>query len=969
VKLARPLGFVCLAFGIALPLGCSSSPISVPLRSLERSGSVSFVCIARPGTANPTDTLDKCHAFTFAIDKGDLGNPHLIALVTQTARGEVAVVDTSAQTVLDEDPTTPGQGFIPVGQIPTDIVSTKVGSASFVTVADPDKPGIFALPTASILPGSMVGPPELTSFPACSLRAYPGRMIVLDDTTPAGGGTFRRHCPSAPPADPDAAPAPELPLESIYGTPKLLVELPDLGEIDVIDATDLLARPNGSYDKCPVEAKLTLRGSGGVEHVAASPDAGAEGTITQPALLPRPSGMALSDDGRLFVADETAPIIHVIDATSPCDLVEGDPLLATSTTDPLRVVTTRALAVSPQTSETPPKRYVYAVDLNDAGTIMVFDVSDDATARTPLPLSDPVYLPYMAPDRISFGVPVQAVAFARHEVTVSVPNLPASVYQGVPCDPTNGLDPNHAPTGEANYSGPGAGPLSLRGVFGFAVLSSGQIAVLDVEDLDAACRRPQASDAEQLGCKGAPLPVGGYPAASNESSCRMVEPHRVRAARYFVGGSGLQNAPMMQFVPLLRNADGTVLSVDTAQPAYTTRPRMLGPNFEGSDDDKRTKTIVAATGGGVTGPDKLSPFPYNDDKTHPPDAQDPAQAIASTNWVAFDLHEPRAHYNQSWAMTYEGLLPSFGGHLGTFTCSDSSRRAGAGGTDTCEAGTSPADYVFYDSSAAFCSYGVQGTDLAAQAGFGTGDILAIADPLPDPADPYWTTVGTSCSYDRCNAAFGAQSTGTTIALLREREIAKAYQDHLVLKPRQPPAGLGPLPLTCCFPYPVTYTIRGGAQWIVTGSASGFEHHGAPDPAADAATAPCVILPDDQYPNLRLRNGRARTLTHADAAAGVPTWDDTRLFRNSQLRFGIWEPPGVLPDTPCDQCAIVRGLSFGFDETGAFVGLVAPLSSNYMVLPQSVQLVPSIERLAIPDAMSQGLIMFSLDRVAVSESYL
>jgi hypothetical protein len=318
-------------------------------------------------------------------------------------------------------------------------------------------------------------------------------------------------------------------------------------------------------------------------------------------------------------------------------------------------------------------------------------------------------------------------------------------------------------------------------------------------------------------------------------------------------------------------------------------------------------------------------------------------------------------------MTYEGQVPGFGGHLGSFTCSDPSRLAGPTSPDSCEAGDSPAGYAFYDASAAFCSYGVQGADLAAEATFGTGDILAIADPLPDPADPYWGSVGNACGYDRCNAAFGTQSAGTTIALLREREIARAYQDHLVLKPRQAPPELGPLPLTCCFPYPVTYTVRVGGQWIVTGTATGFEHHGVPDPSVAPSTAPCAISQD---PNLLLRNGRARTLTHADAT-NPPEWNDKRLFRNAQLQFGIWESPGttVPPAPPCDQCSVVRAMAFSFDETGGFVGLIAPLSSNTLVLPQSIQVVPSIGRLAIPDAMSQGLIFFSLDRVGVSEAYL
>ena len=47
---------------------------------------------------------------------------HLMATVTQPARGELAVVDLTAGNVIDEDKTTGGIQFIPVGAIPTDVV-------------------------------------------------------------------------------------------------------------------------------------------------------------------------------------------------------------------------------------------------------------------------------------------------------------------------------------------------------------------------------------------------------------------------------------------------------------------------------------------------------------------------------------------------------------------------------------------------------------------------------------------------------------------------------------------------------------------------------------------------------------------------------------------------------------------------------------------------------------------------------
>src|SRR5580700_7612516 len=72
---------------------------------------------------------------------------HLYAVVTQTTRGELAVVDLTAGAVVDEDKSTPGTNFIPVGSSPTDVVVTPDGLMTFVASADPNKPAIYGIPT------------------------------------------------------------------------------------------------------------------------------------------------------------------------------------------------------------------------------------------------------------------------------------------------------------------------------------------------------------------------------------------------------------------------------------------------------------------------------------------------------------------------------------------------------------------------------------------------------------------------------------------------------------------------------------------------------------------------------------------------------------------------------------------------------------------------------------------------------
>ena len=134
-------GFVRIAAGAAglLVLGaCAETPTSLPLRSLERSGEVAFVCAGTDGVGHD---INACPDF-----ESETNPRHLYALVTQTLRGEVAVVDLSAAKKVDIDPSTPGFNFLPVGANPVDIVATPGGVASFVGVAELGREGIFCDP-------------------------------------------------------------------------------------------------------------------------------------------------------------------------------------------------------------------------------------------------------------------------------------------------------------------------------------------------------------------------------------------------------------------------------------------------------------------------------------------------------------------------------------------------------------------------------------------------------------------------------------------------------------------------------------------------------------------------------------------------------------------------------------------------------------------------------------------------------
>jgi hypothetical protein len=976
---------------------CQQNAVTVPVRSLERSGKAAFFCIRNPQLDPPGVELRACAPVTTTLDALDYSVPHTIALVTQQARGEVAVLDLTAGGVIDVDPTLPGSNFLPVGALPTDIVATPASTAAFVSIGDPVRPGIFGLTSANLyLPGQAPRlPPALAAFPACSLPSVPTQVLLVSDRSGLTdqGGTPRARCPGA-----DVSSEPPLSMDdagtfkgvdlsgeaALFGTQKILALLPELGQIAVIDAQTLLQRPLGSFDACPIENVVNLRADL-VPPGAVPADAGADGSavseagvctsttpfaVPPPAVAPHPLAMAYADDGRLFVSDDRASVIHVVDLTDPCRPVERDSLLPTSLLEPTRAVTSTAIAVTPLLGDD--KRFVYAVDLKNNGSVMVFDVSSGSSQRTPMLRPDVQSNQQEPPDRIAFSSPVVSLTFAHHELvpnTIAVNGGP--VDRASRCDPTNLNDPFKPPT---DFVSVGAGPHTLRGTFGFLALSDGRIAVIDIDDLDAACRRPFATDALAIGCGGRTDIVGGtpgtsgptYPAASQESSCNVVERHRPRSNQYFSNATlAGQHAPAMQGFPLLHDKDGTALGIDPILPESQQRPKMLTPLFDPplSSDVQAQQLMLSVTG--------LLPEPPDDTWWTPSESDQ--------NSVAFDLNEPRGHISQLWTITYEGAFAK--GSAARLQCADRDKTP-----SECERGANPSHFELYDSSVGFCSVGAQGGDLASSVGLPQGDVVEVTSDFPDPSDPYWSSVAGVCSRQACEQTYGTidniigayNTAGQAIA--RDFIIDRAFQDHLVLAPSPDRDSADPqlnhVPIACCFPYPVSYVIRGGQQWIVSGSTSSFAHHIVPDPSLpDPSTGACMLSCD---PNLVLRNGRAVGVpqpTDPTQAGAIPGYNDPRTFRNSDFRFVVWNPAiancsviaGADAGSGATQPCLRRDMNFSFQEVGGFDPLVITLSASALILPESISFVPGLEQLAIPDPVSQGLMMFDLSTLRVIQT--
>ncbi|AKT39889.1 hypothetical protein [Chondromyces crocatus] len=1044
IRRALALAIPIVAVGAALGPGCAQRSVNVNVRSLERSGRASFVCLAAPGES-PALPLTACSRRVaadlddFGVDEaGNTTLPHLYALVTQTTRGEIAVIDltTNANPVLDQDPRVPGANFLHVGAQPVDIVSTTGGSATFVATAEIGREGIFVLPSTMIRPSAERPSQGLNSWPGCSLPSAPGEMLLAID--PAGPEGERGSC-DVPYGSPYLSEEgePVVPFQhgdlgpEGMGRQKLVVTLPDMGGFVVIDAQRLLDRTAGSYAACPVERWVPLKAelpppgdppSPPPMVACVNPEPVTPSTL--PLGAPRPSGIALSGE-RLFLGDLEQPLIHTVDLRTPCAPVERPPLLTSSLVEPRRIVTTTRLGVS-EAATVDFRRYLYAVDA-DEGSLMIFDVSDGATQRTPLVRPHAEWNPFAPPDRIQFNAPVRDVLLASRDLPVVDPETGVALA-GMRCD----SDPRLVVCRDASDAGcdletlyrtsstfdTGASPTKLRGTFALALLTNAQISVIDVDDLDAGCRGPKFFS-RTLGCSaigpsgfgppenappgdmdadGVPdgedncpfhynpdqadtfeSEAGGTPdgigdrcdgpnsglASTNEASCNTVVRNTPRSLNYLYTSeeTGLRGEPGLQLLPLLYDRAGT------AQPDGDEQPQMRAP----VPADGTTALALAV------GNQRLSINTYLQNADGSPATYPRAGQIDGRNALLMNLEDPRAQVaNQAWAVSYEGTLPGFGGNVGAVRCA-------AG----CEGDASGKRWDLYDSAGLFCGRGVESAESVREqleaAGEsasdaevrGLADFMEIASDLPDESNAHWTDPSRGvCTYDSCRAEFGLAASPTP---RREFTIREAYEDHLVLD--RPQLNDPSSDLNCCFPGSMTYRVRARGQWIASSQVTGFLHHVIADPETSVCRNSCD-------PTLARMNGRVRSATSstpgcplAEARPGdvVVCEGDPRLLVNPMFQLAITEGrracggDSECPGTPCEQgsCRVPpqRDMQFRFSTQGAFIPVQVNLASSTSDMqPQSLRFLPATGELAVTDGSLEGLLLINFGSLSISRQF-
>ena len=922
-------GLALAATGGLLGPGCSATPTAQAVRALEGSDQMTFVCLGAPNAANIFHEVGDCTT-QLAASVADFGvtveTPHLYALINQTIQGSVAMVDLATMdpnvAVLDADPSTPGAAFFPVGANPISIVATPKGTAAFVATDDNAEPALFVLPLNHLRPCEVDSSqcnkpaPTLSSWPACALPSSPGQMVVVADPAdpigqvrPTCGGTY---------APPEASNGRGSIDEEGRGREKLIVALPKKGELVVIDAQTLLdGTPGAVLTPCPIEETIVLSGAIPVVPPVPPPPPGPACVVPpgNPSGLlgpfkPVPDNLAYAD-GRLYVADIGAPLIHVLDVSSPCNPAELPPLVPTSVDDPMHPVKTTSLAVTPLLTPGD-KRYLYGVDARNR-SVMVFDVSASATSQTPLLNPNPTWNPLQPPDRFQFSGTPAAVAMMSRDQPAADLNMVAPF--GTLCDPnpsavvctgTNVCDLGTTYRTKSDYSA-GAGPTVLRGTFGLIGLPSGAIDIMDIQDFDEPCRGP-ATPGSLLGCTSSF--AGGITSA--EGTCGAVVTNTPRSLNYIVSNTYVGNhLPGITGFPILTTLDGNVLDpskVSAARMRATTpssmQPMPVGP-----------PSSISVNGN-----------PVNIDSNGLA-----SNSPTDSDTVLMNLEDPHVQVvDQQWTVRYEGPLPGFVGKRADLQLLNGQRN-------------------LTDSASQFCAAGVQ-----SQASIGAilvsekdpdpvgnslklADRVSITDPLLDPTQGYWENA--ACTYQNCESVFGDDTTPTP---QRDIVITEAFDDHLELG--DPPAGAD---LThCCFPLSVGYAIRPGGQWVVTGNQNGFFHHVIPDPTTGVCRDSCD-------PNKVRLNGRARTVAGtAPVADGMPG-----SFINPMFRFVVTYDPTAMDGLPL--APPLRDMQFTFATEGSFVplkmDLTVPSTRNFVEV-QSVAYLQSFDSFVVTDGGLEGLLV-------------
>ncbi len=528
-------------------MGCNQTNINTPIRVFDRPSDVALACRqVTLGTRNVFDVrpIGDCAPQRMRdltppdagigvdepyLPSGYFEGPVLSALVVQSARGELASVDVSAERVVDLQAAVPGYGFLPVGKLPEHVRVSDDGCLGMTAntdscdVATVDLAVLYNMPFIANLDGGTPPgyadnvvrrlTPTINNVP---LGASPAWIEFSHDTAPAlrgwevdesgmhgtPGACVERHFPKTSPS-PGAQP-------SLYHA---WTAFPNCQLVVELDVSATIGNPNG-FTPAEVLRALRITRDGAevvsdLSTISCTPDCSGDSVVPDggtppstdlgpvggtdvdggsrlPMTQAQPATIALDVEGglgRMFIGDRVSERITIV----PFDVVSG--ALGTP-----RAVTLEAGALGVQVIRISPRseagKFLYAVARD--GTVRVIDLDREVECETnpdpralggvpPIdpqpgarrlgcfPLGDPS-TPARAPLATSPGITLPGFALARDV---------AFVHGDIPQASADNVAP------------PAAGPTTLVGDFAWIIGSDGHAVSVNIYDACPAPNLPQ----------------------------------------------------------------------------------------------------------------------------------------------------------------------------------------------------------------------------------------------------------------------------------------------------------------------------------------------------------------------------------------------------------------------------------------------------------------------------------------------
>jgi hypothetical protein len=700
----RNLAFVFA--GIFVVASCNQTPIETPTRSFDAPTDAAITCaIFNPTKAGyslalggwqglyeplsledcrplPTEQLRSYVNPDFPDDPTQSYYPLLRVLVTNSARGEVALVDVANETLYDLDHSNPGFNFIPVGQNPQGIRASADGCMA--VTANADSCDLSVLDTTimynmAFVPGRTTDKSDLSGAGDMSgIGADYANYVVRQIQMYAGGKLLQARATSVELTDKVDHPTNDL---TCYGGEyHAWVALPGCQAVVEV-ALDL----KGTVD--PIRAdvtraiSVTSAGAQVIDPSTLSCPAECTGTSTPmdfgtPDLSVPDMGLRLPNDiaapanitynhedqtQRLAISDLYGESVAMF-TLDPITGAPGQPLSVKLESGALGVAKIR---ISPRTAA---GKFLYAaardgsmrvVDLDrlvecetnpDPTVFNHFSPNPDGTPTARqygcLPLGDPS-TPVRAPGNISPGIELPGGALARDV---------AFVHLDIPVPPTSG----------APFS---AQPALLAGDFAWVIGSDGHATVVNIYD---ECLQPNDS-----------LTADG---TNYTDACAITNALPTRFVDYSGNFGGPFPVELERISHRIRNAERRFQQPDSAADNFGT-PRIQDP----SDGNRVTVTVhgsSAQTSPGVRLPDLDSVTRTLDDP------QIAAKGFPGVETV-LDFPDFERARDETWSLSWEGPIPGTNRAFGTVCGS---------GNASCPRGT------IVDAGGGFCAHGVMPGD-------------------------------------------------------------------------------------------------------------------------------------------------------------------------------------------------------------------------------------------------------------------